>query len=78
MARYSDAVCRLCRREGINPVQYYLWKKQLMNSADRVFADKRGRPSAQQQRLEAEKLRFKTVIAEITAENLDLKKGRSA
>lgn len=70
-------VSDLCRREGLNPVQFYAWKKQLLGSAARVFEDKRGRPDAPQQRLEAEITRFKSVIAEITAENLDLKKGRS-
>jgi transposase len=70
-------VSDLCRREGLNPVQYYEWKKQLLSSAARVFEDKRGRPNAQEQRREAEVQRLKNVIAEITAENLDLKKGRS-
>jgi transposase len=70
-------VSDLCRREGLNPVQYYDWKKQLLGSAARVFEDKRGRPNAQEQRREAEVQRLKNVIAEITAENLDLKKGRS-
>jgi transposase len=70
-------VADLCRREGLNPVQFYAWKKQLLGSAARVFEDKRGRPDAHQQRLEAENARFKNVIAEITAENLDLKKGLS-
>jgi transposase len=70
-------VSDLCRREGLNPVQFYAWKKQLLGSAARVFEDKRGRPNAQEQRREAEVQRLKNVIAEITAENLDLKKGRS-
>jgi transposase len=69
-------VSDLCRREGLNPVQFYPWKKQLLGSAARVFEDKRGRPNAQEQRREAELQRLKNVIAEITAENLDLKKGR--
>ena len=69
-------VSDLCRREGLNTVQYYAWKKQLLGSAARVFEDKRGRPNAQEQRREAEVQRLKNVIAEITAENLDLKKGR--
>jgi transposase len=70
-------VSDLCRREGLNPVQFYTWKKQLLGSAARVFKDRRGRPEAQEQRREAELRRLKDVIAEITAENLDLKKGRS-
>jgi transposase-like protein len=69
-------VSDLCRREGLNPVQFYTWKKQLLGSAERVFEDRRGRPNAQQARLEAENARFKGVIAEITAENLELKKRR--
>jgi transposase len=70
-------VADLCRREGLNPVQFYAWKKQLLGSASRVFDDRRGRPDAQMQRLQAENARFKSVIAEITAENLELKKGLS-
>jgi transposase-like protein len=70
-------VSELCRREGLNPVQYYAWKKQLLGSASRVFDDRKGKPSAQEQRREAELSRLKNVIAEITAENLELKKGLS-
>ena len=69
-------VSDLCRREGLNPVLYYAWKKHLLGSASRVFDDRPAKPDARQLRLEAENARFKTVIAEITAENLDLKKGR--
>lgn len=70
-------VSDLCRREGLNPVQFYAWKKQLLGSAALVFHDKRGRPTAHHERLEADNTRFKNVIAEITAENLELKKGLS-
>jgi len=74
----SVEISELCRREGINPTQYYGWKKLLLTSAAKVFADGReSKPSAQQQRLESELRRAKDVIAEITAENLDLKKGLS-
>jgi transposase len=68
-------VSELCRREGINPTQYYGWKKQLTGSAGKVFANGPDKPTAKQQRMEAELNRAKDVIAEITAENLDLKKG---
>ena len=70
-------VSELCRREGLNPVQYYAWKKQLLGAAGRIFSNQVGRPPAQQQRQEAEVQRLKNVIAEITAENLELKKGLS-
>jgi len=68
-------VSELCRREGIQPTQYYGWKKQLLSSASKVFDNHHGKPAVQQQRLETEISRLKSVVAEITAENLDLKKG---
>ena len=74
----SVEVSELCRREGINPTQYYGWKKQLVSSATKVFNDSRdSKPSAKAQRMESDLRRAKDVIAEITAENLELKKGLS-
>jgi transposase-like protein len=70
-------VADLCRREGLNPVLYYSWKKKLLGSAKRVFEDRTAQPSVREQRREAENQRLKNVIAEITAENLELKKGLS-
>ena len=70
-------VSDLCRREGLNPNLYYLWKKQLLSSAPKIFEAKSGRPRAAEERREAEVRRLKDVIAEITAENLGLKKGLS-
>ena len=63
-------VSELCRREGINPALYYGWAKK-------VFDDKESRPHFQEERKEAELCRLKDVVAEITAENLELKKGLS-
>jgi transposase-like protein len=67
-------VSELCRREGINPTQYYGWKKQLLTSATKIFDALDGKRSAVEERKEAELQRLKNVIAEITAENLELKK----
>jgi transposase len=67
-------VSELCRREGINPTQYYGWKKQLLSSASKVFDAQEGKRSAAEERKEAELLRLKNVIAELTVENLELKK----
>jgi len=66
-------VSELCRREGIHPTQYYGWKKQLLSSATKVFAADSKR-SVAEERKDAELQRLKNVIAEITAENLELKK----
>ena len=70
-------VSELCRREGINPTQYYGWKKALLSSAARVFEVRAQKPSQREERLESELTRYKDVIAEITAENLELKKTLS-
>src|SRR5579859_4490515 len=67
-------VSELCRREGINPTQYYGWKKQLLSSATKVFDAQEGKRSAVEERKDVELQRLKNVIAEITAENLELKK----
>jgi transposase len=67
-------IAELCRREGINPTQYYGWKKQLLSSASKVFEDKREKSSAEEARKEARIQRLERVVVEITAENLELKK----
>jgi len=67
-------VSDLCRREGINPTQYYGWKKELLRSAARVFDGRGDKPSAREERQAAQLARMRAVVAEITAENLELKK----
>jgi transposase len=67
----------LCRREGIGPTQYYGWKKKLLKSAERVYGDEGPQQNIKEERLAAELRRKEHVIAEITAENLELKKGLS-
>lgn len=68
-------VSELCRREGINPTQYYGWKKQLLSSATQIVDAHEGKKNAAEEKKEAELRRRKDVVAEITAENLELKKG---
>jgi transposase-like protein len=69
-------VAELCRREGINPTQYYGWRKQLLASAPQVFeAGRRQKQPGAEARKEAKIQRLERVIAEITTENLELKKG---
>jgi len=67
-------VAELCRREGISPTQYYGWKKILLSSATKVFEDKRQKQDAVEAKKDAKIQRMESVIAEITAENLELKK----
>jgi transposase len=70
-------VSELCRREGVHPTQFYDWKKRLLGSAEAVFDERPKKPDAKQERLERELARMKGVVAEITAENLELKKTLS-
>jgi transposase len=68
-------VAALCRREGINPTQYYGWRKQLLASAGKIFENGRQpRRPGEEARKEAKIQRLERVIAEITSENLELKK----
>jgi transposase len=70
-------VAEICRREGLSPNLLYKWRQQLMGSAQSVFADQRGTRKGEDPRitkLAADNQRMKSVIAEITAENLVLKK----
>ena len=67
-------VSEVCRREGINPTMYYTWKKKVLASASQIFEEKRKQRDAQRERTERELARMKDVVAEITAENLELKK----
>jgi transposase len=74
----SDAkLAEICRREGLSPTLVYQWRKALMKSADQVFARRKPGRNGEDPRIEklvTENARMKNVIAEITAENLDLKK----
>jgi transposase len=70
-------VSELCRREGINPTMFYGWKRQLLGSAAKVFGEQDRKASAKEERLEAENAKLKSVVVEITTENLELKKGLS-
>jgi hypothetical protein len=48
-----------------------------LGAAVRIFEDQRGRRDAQERRRQLELRRLKSVNAEITAENLNLKRGLS-
>ena len=70
-------ISEVCRREGINPTMFYTWKKKLMASASQVFDERPKKRDPERERTEREMTRMKDVIAEITAENLELKKTLS-
>jgi transposase len=47
-------VSELCRREGINPTQYYGWKMQLLSGATRVFHEDASKHSDSEGKKEVE------------------------
>ena len=63
----------------LSPTLLQKWRKQLLGSAEEVFGRKSKETSTNraEERLRIENDRMKSVIAEITAENLDLKKTLS-
>ena len=69
-------ISELCRKYDIGSARFYYWKDQLVNSAHEIF-ENRGRKRDENQ-ITAEKdleiSRLKDVIAEITQENLEIKK----
>lgn len=68
-------LAEICRREGVSPTMVYKWRKQLMASAETVFRPKsKNNVDPRVEKLTDQNQRMKDVIAEITSENLVLKK----
>lgn len=78
-ARHTPCtVSEVCRRHGVAVGQFYAWEKRAHQGALEALRNgRRGRNkndvSAQ---LQAEIERLRAVVAELSAENLELKKGR--
>ena len=73
-------IAELCRRHGIGTSQFYGWREQARQGAKAALsqpAGRKGHPKAEAavERLTAERDRLRAVIAEITAENLELRKN---
>ncbi len=78
-ARKTDStVSEVCRRHGISTGQFYAWEKYARQGALTALRNgKRGRKkSGQEETLKSEVERLRAVIAELSMENLELKKGR--
>ena len=78
-ARKTDStVSEVCRRYGIGTGQFYVWEKHARQGALAALRNgKRGRKeSKQEETLKSEMERLRAVIAELSMENLELKKGR--
>ena len=73
-------VSELCWKYSISPVTFYSWKNELLSSSREIFKS-RGRKKQVDRRIrerDEEITRLKDTIAEITTENLQLKKRLGA
>jgi len=75
--RGDDPVSDLCRREGISSNVYYKWLKEFMEAGKaRLKGDeKRDATRAEVEGLRRENERLKVLVAEVSLENMVLKKS---
>jgi transposase len=76
--RAEASVSDLCRREGIHPTIYYKWLKDFMEAGKgRLRGDaKREATSNEVKDLRQENERLKLLVADLSLENLTLKKSQ--
>ena len=70
-----DGISEVCRRKGISTVQFYQWKDKIVKSAPEIFARKNKKSVKEIEDLKGLLKKKNFVIAEITEENLELKKN---
>ncbi len=75
--RAEVSVVELCRREGIHPTIYYKWLKDFLEAGKgRLRGDaKREATSDEVTQLRGENERLKQLVADLSLENLTLKKS---
>jgi transposase len=70
------SISEVCRRHAITTSQYYQWLNIVEQAArEALNGARREKPAQKEERMRRELDRMKSVIAEITAENLELKKS---
>ena len=75
--RGDDSISDLCRREGISSNVYYKWLKEFMEAGKaRLKGDeKRDATRGEIENLKRENERLKVLVAEVSLENMVLKKS---
>jgi len=73
-------IAELCRRHGIGTSQFYAWREQVRRAAKAALTQPPGRKGrsptdTELERLRSDRERLRAVVAEITAENLELRKN---
>jgi len=76
--RAEVSIADLCRREGIHPTIYYKWLKDFMEAGKgRLRGDARREASSDEvTQLRSENERLKQLVADLSLENLALKKSQ--
>ncbi|MBI4331233.1 MAG: transposase [Chloroflexi bacterium] len=76
----GQSISEVCRRHQLATTQFYIWEKQAREGAVTALNSRRRGPKVDsvEVRLQAEINRLRAVIAELSAENLQLKKGALA
>ena len=76
--RAEVSVVELCRREGIHPTIYYKWLKDFMEAGKgRLRGDARREATSDEvNQLRGENERLKLLVADLSLENLTLKKSQ--
>jgi transposase-like protein len=70
-------IAEVCRRRGVTENLYYSWRSRLLANGGTVFNHGNGQAGGKREVALEERLRQKdAVIAELTEENLELKRGR--
>ena len=73
----GQSVSEVCRRHQISPGQFYAWEKLAREGALEALRNGRRRHNQgdRMSQLQADMERYRVVVAELSAENLQLKKG---
>lgn len=73
----GQSISEVCRRHQLATTQFYIWEKQAREGAVTALNSRRRGPKVDsvEVRLQVEINRLRAVIAELSAENLQLKKG---
>jgi len=74
--RGEETIAELCRREGISPNLYYNWSKEFLEAGKRRLMGntKRQADSTEVQHLRRENGQLKHLVADLSLENVVLKK----
>jgi transposase-like protein len=71
----SQKIHDVCDKYGISPSQFYEWKNKLFEKADDIYRRKDDKGKSKRiAKLEEALAKKDSVIAEVTTENLELKK----